>query len=1077
MKSLFSKLLITVCLSTIFTSSALASEAKTHLFRFADIHKNWVTFVYAGDIYVTKLDGKPATRLTSHIGKELFPKFSRDGKRIAFSAEFSGNRQVYVMQRDGSDLKQLTWYNDVGTMPPRGGFDYRVLDWSADDQHVIVRANRLPQGQRLGQPYRIPVNGGMPQALPIPESGGGMLSPDGNTFVYTPIDREWRTWKRYRGGRAQDVWTFDLNTNSAKRLTSHRATDHQPVWVGNDIFFVSDRDYTLNLYRYDPKGQPQKVTQHGSFDVLWPSAGPDAIVYENGGRLWRYEPKSQRSEALAITVASAGDNLTPQLTHVAANIDSVDISPDGNRALFAARGEIFSVPAKHGITRNLSRSEGVRETAATWSPDGRYVAYLSDASGEYEIYLRDRKNGNKVIQVTRDGSIWRFPPVWAPNSRYLAYGDKNQDLWYVDIEKQKSFKVSNSKQNDITDYTFSPDSRWLAYTKTSDNFFNAIWLYDIDKKTDRQLTGDTSNERNPSFDASGKYLYFLSDRDFNLSFSALEFNYQYENATRVYVGLLDSSATSPFRPKSDEVAMNGDASKSDKEEDNGEVNVEFENFENRVSVLGFNAGQYRNLKGGDNAVFVIKDGGGSSELLMTDLNKPDAVKTVFKSVNDYRLSHNNSKLLVSDKGSYSIVDAKPDQDFGSGKLDLSEMKVLIDPRREWQQMYRDAWRILRDWFYDPGVHGMDWKKVYQKYQPLIPHLSHRSDLDYILGEVAGELNAGHVYVNSGDEPRVQRVDGGLLGAEISPHRSGFFRIDKIFQGENWHDGLRSPLTEAGVKAKVGNFIVRVNGRPANEVNNFYELMVGTANKAIELELNDEPELKGAWTNIVKPVASETALRYQDWVASRQAIVDEKSKGRIGYIHLPNTAIEGNRELFKRMLPQMNKDALIIDDRYNGGGFIPDRMMELLGRKTLNYWKWRGVEPRPTPLFAHDGPKAMLVNGYSSSGGDALPYYFRKLQLGKIIGTRTWGGLIGISGNPGLVDGGGVLAATFRILDTDGKWVVENEGVMPDIEVIDRPDLVAKGQDPSLERALEELLKDLKPNPRSKIKTPPAPTKF
>ncbi len=1070
-------------LSLVF-GSALAqdSDKGTALLRYADIHKDQVTFVYAGDIYIADVNSGDAKRLTSHKGFEAFPKFSRDGQRIAFSAEYTGTRQVYVMNRDGSDLKQLTWYNDVGPMPPRGGYDYRILDWSADDKNVLVRANRLPWGQRMGQPYWVPIDGGMEQPLPVPETGGGMLSPDGTKYVYTPIDREFRTWKRYRGGRAQNVWVYDLENDTSEQLTTHRATDHQPVWVGDDIYFISDRDYRLNLYRYNPEGDPVKVTNHDEYDSLWASAGPEAIVYENGGYLWRYNPVTNETKQLKISITTNQENLMPQYKKVADYIESGDISPDGQRVVLGARGELFTVPAEHGEIRNISNTPKAREIAANWSPNGRYVAYLSDQSGEYDIYIYDIKSKQNK-RITTDGHIWRFNPVWSPDSQKLAFSDKDHILWSVSIDGGKPQKLDSSSTNDIEHYRWSPDSRWLTYTKTENTGFSSIYVYDLNNNKAHKLSTASYHDYEPVFDDSGQYLLFLSNRDYNLAFSAYEFNYLYVDATRLYAAQLTDDTPPVYPYQSDEVELSDKSSKDKKDKkdnnDKVEVSIDFKGFNDRITALPGKAGNYNGLQTTGDKVFVLKGDDNGQQLFMVSLKEEDKPKKVIGGVNQYRLAAQGEKILVRQGQKLSIIGAKEGQDKNGQKLDLSNLSLKIDPQTEWQQMYTDAWRILRDWFYDPDMHGMDWEGIKAKYQPMVDAATHRSDLDYILGEIAGEMNSGHIYVNSGDLPKVKRHENGLLGATFEKDDSGYFKIVSIFDGENWNKDRLSPLTEAGVKAEAGDYVLAVNGHSTKDVANIYELLEHQAKRTVTLTLNNKPKQKGSWQANVQTIISEGQLRYLNWVNERRTMVDKLSDGRIGYVHLPNTAIEGNRELFKQMLPQIGKDALIIDDRYNGGGFIPDRMIELLSRKTLSYWKRRNldVDSMATPLIAHDGPKVMLTNGQSSSGGDALPYFFRKMNLGKIIGTRTWGGLIGISGNPGLADGGSVIASTFRFMDTEGNWAVENEGVAPDIEVIDRPELVAKGQDPTLERAVEELLKDLKTNPRSTIQSPPEPTEF
>jgi tricorn protease len=1073
--------------------SCLLAAAKVHasegtaLLRFADIHKNSVTFVYAGDIYTADINSGESKRLTAFDGFETFPKFSRDGKKIAFSAEYTGSRQVYVMNVDGSDLKQLTWYNDVGAMPPRGGFDYRILDWSADDKNILVRANRLPWGIRMGQPYWVPVNGGMEQPLAVPETGGGMLSPDGSKFVYTPIDREFRTWKRYRGGRAQDVWVYDLEANLSERLTTHAATDNQPVWVGDEIYFISDRDYHLNLYKYVKGGEPVKVTDHDQYDALWASAGPDAIVYENGGYLWRFDPKTSNSKQLMIAITANQENLIAERKNVKGYVDSMDISPDGKRVAIAARGELFSVPAEKGEIHNLSNSPAAREIDVAWSPDGKHLAYLSDASGEYEVYVKSIKSG-RVTRLTNDGDVWRYPPVWSPDSKHIAYADTNQRLWSVDVDSKKSTQLDRSTRNDIQDYKWSPDSQWVVYTKTEVSGYNSIFAYDFKNKKVNRLTSEAFNDFAPVFEPNGNYLFFLSNRDYNLSFSSYEFNYLYHQATRIYAAALNDQVPNlyPFEDDGINQAVkqddkNGKDGKDDKDDKDNQVtvNIQVPGFNQRIRALPGDASNYNNLHATSDAVLVTEFADEGPSIKIINLDKDDKPKTVLAGAGNFTLSADGKHILVQQNGNYAVIEAKADQSTKDKQLDLTHLTMKIDPKVEWRQMYTDAWRILRDWFYDPGMHGNDWQAIHDKYLPMAEAATHRTDMDYVFGEIAGEMNAGHIYVNSGDQPSVKRQDNGLLGAEFEKHSSGYFKISKIFAGENWTADRRSPLTEAGVKAAVGDYILAINGHSTQDVANIYQLLEHTAGRTIAITLNSAAQNKGSWQAHVKPITSESQLRYFNWVEERRAMVNQLSDGRIGYVHLPNTAGDGNRELYKQLLPQINKDALIIDDRYNGGGFIPDRMIELLSRKTLNYWKRRGLDldSNATPLIAHDGPKVMLTNGQSSSGGDALPYYFRKAGLGKIIGTRTWGGLIGISGNPGLADGGSILASTFRFMSTEGDWKVENEGVSPDIEVIDRPELIAAGKDPSIERAVEELLKDLQENPRKSIKSPPAPSKF
>ncbi len=1062
----------------LFTAqAALAND--TRLLRFPDIHEDRVVFVYAGDLYIASTTDGTAVALTSHAGLEQFPKFSPDGSQIAYSAEYNGTRQVYVISSAGGTPRQLTWYNDVGPMPPRGGTDYRVLDWTRDGQHILVRANRLPWGVRMGRYHLVPANGGDERPLEIPEGGGGMYSPDGTKIVYTPIDREFRTWKRYRGGRAQDVWVYDLENSTSEQLTDDAATDHQPVWVGDNIYFTSDRDYTLNLYRHTENGA-EAVTAHTDFDVLWASAGPNAVVYENGGWIYRFDPTSGETRRLNISVGGDRPATMPKIVEAADFIEAADLSPSGNRVLISARGEIFSAPAKEGPIRNLTRSPGDREIDATWSPDGQHFAYLSDATGEYEIWVQP-VSGGEAKRVTTDGTIWRFPPVWSPDASMLIFGDKNQRLNVVNVSDGRVRVIDSSNYNDITDYGWSPDSRFVTYVKNNELGIGDIWIHSLRDQTNHAVTSNMTNESEPVFDPKGRYLYFLSSRDQDLQFSSIEFNYMVTNSTRVYAAQLNADQPALFMPKSDEVAP-ANSGGSDNEEEKGEsaesapeIDIDFGGIADRVVALQGSGGNYGNLAAAAGGPVYISGQNGNTKVMMFNLEDEEEA-TVLEGVQAFSLSGDGEKVLFSASGSLGIAKLAPEQDASEGLLDLDNMELLIDPKVEWQQMYVDGWRILRDWFYDENMHGMDWGAIRAKYEPLVAHVAHRADLDYIFGEIAGEMNAGHIYVQSGDQPSIDRRNGGLLGAEVE--RDGdAYRISKIFKGEAWQTTFYSPLAAPGVDVSEGDYILGVNGVSTASVSNFYQLLENTGGDVVTLTVNDRPRERGSRDVMVRTITSETQLRYLDWVEDRARRVDELSGGRIGYVHLPNTAGAGNRELFKRFMPQMNKDALIIDARYNGGGFIPDRMIELVSRKPLNYWKRRGIEPLATPAFSHTGPKATLINGYSSSGGDAFPYYFKKLGLGPLIGTRTWGGLIGISGNPSLADGGSILASTFRFMDTDNEWAVENEGVAPDIEVVDRPELVAEGRDPTLEEAVKVLLDALQKTPPIEVKAPPPPTEF
>ncbi|MEO8379846.1 MAG: PDZ domain-containing protein [Acidobacteriota bacterium] len=1083
------KLIILLALAA-FAVSAGAQDRLTRLLRQPDIHGDQVAFVYAGDLWLVSSKGGDARRLTSDTGMEYFPKFSPDGRWIAFTGDYSGSRQVFVISTDGGQPRQLTFYNDVGNLPPRGGIDNRVLDWTPDGKNIFFLPHRLPWSDRMGRPYVVPFAGGMETPLAIPEGGGGAYSPDGSKVVYTPIEREFRTWKRYRGGRAQDVWIYDLVSNRAEQITNTPFTDNQPVWIGNTIYFTSDRPAEegqtsagkLNLWAYDlGSKQSRRVTTHSDYDVLWPSGDDAQIVYENGGYLYRFDAATQKSERIPVHVYGDFRNTLPNFRNVKNNIESFSLSPAGARALFVARGEIFTVPAKEGEIRNVTQTSGIRERDASWSPDGRWLAYLSDRSGDYEVVVRPADGSGEERQITTGSKSWRFTPAWSPDSKMLAFGDKSLSLYVLDVASGKLSTVDKDEYNDITQYRWSPDSRWLAYTKLNEARFNSIYVHNVGEGRSYRLTSGLTDDTEPVFDPKGRYLYFLSNRDFNLTFSAWEFNYVYTDPTRVYVGMLSADGPALFLPQSDEEKSSMPAPATPAAEEPakkeaapaaGKVVVKIDpvGFESRVRAIPGPSGAYGALNAVANGILYIKgsDADRSLKLYNIDDRKEE---TILESVRAYDLAPGGGKIIASIGPNFTIIDPKPGQKPNETLLKLDTMQTRVDPPAEWAQEFNDAWRILRDWFYDPNMHGNDWNAIKEKYAQLVPFVAHRADLDYILSEVAGEVNAGHVYVGSPSDVNGPRVENGLLGAEIVAD-SGVFRIAKIFPGENWQDDFRSPLTEPGVKVHTGEYILAVDGVSTKGVANFYRLLENKADRVVTLLVNSTPTAAGAHEEKVRPVKRETNLRYLDWVASRRAYVEKASGGRIGYMHLPNTGSEGNRELFKAFYPQVDKEALIIDDRYNGGGFIPDRMIELLDRPVLNYWARRGVKPSATPAYAHSGPKAMLINGYSSSGGDALPYYFRKRGLGTIIGTRTWGGLIGISGNPGLMDGGSISAPQFRFFDTEGMWAVEGAGVSPDIEVVDRPDRVAAGQDPSLEMAVKVLLDQLTKTPRKPVVVPP-----
>lgn len=1090
---LFKSTVLTALLSCILLPAFSLNDAR--LLRFPDINNNLVAFVYAGDIWTVESTGGNARRLTSHEGLELFPKISPDGKWIAFSGEYSGTRQVFVIPSSGGTPKQLTFYNSVGIMPPRGGWDNVVLDWTPDSKQVMFRGNRTSFGERNGKYFLVSIEGGMEMPLEIVNGGFAVLSPDASKVCFTPVDREFRTWKRYKGGRATELWVYDLKNHSSDQITSFTGADQWPTWFGENIFYASDKDLKLNIYKYNTSTrQTEQVTFHKDFDVMWPSGENGQIIYENGGYLYKLDLNSGVNERIIVNINFDNPNLVPYFKNVKENIGSFDISPTGKRAIFDARGDIFSVPAEHGEIVNLTQTQGVREQYPAWSPNGRYISYISDGSGEYEIYLLENQKGAVPKKLTSGSKAWKYPAIWSPDSKYLTYSDRNMKLWLLDVKTGKETEVNSATMNEIREYNFSPDSKWITYTREGSNGLSAIWVYNIETGKNNQLTDNSFNDASPVFSKDGNYIFFASDRDFNLEFSSFEFDYLYTKATRLYALVLKSDGpalvkkkvdlelvaeeTSPDLPKStaQDAKKSKDTSKEKTEDaapakkDPVKVVIDLDNIGQRILALPVESGNYNNLMAAEGGLLYSSDG----KLMMYN-QEEEKTQEILDKAGNASVSADGKMLIYRTDKDYAIVKVKEGQKSPAGKLNLDNLEMKVDPRKEWDQIYTDAWRIFRDYFYVSNLHGVDWAGIKERYSPLLPSVAHRADLDYILCEIVAETNTGHAYVDWGDFHKVDRVEGGLLGAEIVADAiAGLYKISKIYDSENWNEERRSPLHDIGVKVKEGDYIVSIDGKKLTLKDNPYEFLENSANRTIELELKSKLEDKTTRTETIKPIKSELELMYLDWVNEKRALVDKLSGGRIGYIHVPNTAVEGNRELFRGMYAYHDKEALIIDDRYNGGGFIPDRMADLLDRRTLSYWHRNGLEPGKAPGVAHDGPKAMLINGYSSSGGDAFPYYFKKMGLGKLIGTRTWGGLVGISRNAGLVDGGYISVPRFGIFDENEHWIIEGIGVYPDIEIVDRPEQMAKGEDAVIEKAVKELLDELKQKPVKKVHSPTPP---
>ncbi len=1055
-----------------------AGAEEGRLLRTPDIHGDQVVFVYAGDLWTVNRAGGEAMRLTVHEGRERTPKFSPDGKWIAFTGDYDGNPDVYVIPSTGGEPRRLTFHpgND------------EVVEWSPDGKEVYFRSRRLSPTYRYNRVFHVPVEGGFPEVFPLPICERISFSPRGTDLVaFTELNREYRTWKRYKGGTAERIWIFDFASNRSREITGWEGTDRFPMWHGNTIYFNSDREKgKLNLYGYNTETEAvTKLTDFAEYDVRYPSLGGDAIVFENGGWLYVVDLPDGTPKKIDVQLYTDAVNARPALTNVSRDVQGGAISPSAKRVVFGARGELFTVPAEKGDVRQITRTPGVFERYPTWSPDGKWIAYFADATGEYELYVRAQDGSGEARQVTHGGKSFRTGPVWSPDSKKVLFADQTWSIFFADVESGKVTKVDHSDVTEIEDYAWSPDSRWVAYAKADLNNFPAIWVYSVDGNETERVTDSQYPDYSPSFGPEGKYLYFLSDRHYNPTFNSYAFEYVLRDATGLYALALTKDTPRPFPPESDEETPAEDDSgkdeKKDEEKDKGDegdgevtVSIDFDGILDRLSEFPVPPGSYGHLTATEGKTFFVSssgamdDGPGGGNALMFFDHEEREVKTALEGINGYELTPDGSKILYAAGGSYGIVDAAEGQSTHDGTLDLSELETVVDPHAEWAEMFRDAWRLERDFFYDPAMHGLDWNAIYERYQPLIPFVRHRDDLNYVIGEMIGELSTSHAYVGGGDYPDVARVGVGLLGAVYEPDaRSGRYRFASIYTLSNWDEDVIAPLAQPGVEVKLGDYLIEVNGVPVTTETSVYAAFQNTAGRQITILVNDRPNADGAREYTVMPVRDEQPLAYEQWVEDNRQKVLDGSDGKIGYIHMPDTAFEGVKRFSRDFYAQTDKSGLILDGRYNSGGFIPDYVVDRLSRPFLGLWSRRYGDDFRTPGAAIIGPKVCVTNAWAGSGGDAIPYFFREAGLGPVVGTRTWGGLVGISHNIRLMDGGRVTMPNFGFWIPGKGWEVENHGVEPDYEVLNRPEEMMAGRDPQLEKAIDlavEALKSVPPRP-------------
>jgi tricorn protease len=1062
-------------------TTGLAQNQKPILLQRPTLSNTHIVFVYAGDLWVVSREGGDARRLTTGTGVENNPIFSPDGRWIAFTGDYEGNVDVYVVSADGGVPRRLTYHP---------GADI-ALSWSPDGKQILFRTGRA-SSMPAARFFTMPVEGGgFPTEIPLPMGHEAVYSPDGQRLAYLPLAPAFQQWKRYRGGRTTKIWLARLADSSVEQVPRENSNDFNPMWIGDKVYFLSDRNGAATLFAYETGSKRvTQVIRNDALDIKYATAGPGAIVYEQFGTINLFDLKSGGSKRVDIRVTGDMASVRPRFERVASRIASVGLSPTGARAVFEARGEILSVPAEKGNARNITNSPGVADRDPAWSPDGRWIAYFSDESGEYALHLRDQSGMGEVRKVNLGNPpSYFYTPIWAPDSKKVAYTDKRLNLWYVDIDKGTPVKVdTNTFDNPfpVIDPTWSPDSRWITYTRQLKNRLGAVFAYSIETNKSTQVTDGLSDARFASFDKNGKYLYFTASTDIGPTTGWLDMSSFPHQITRsVYVVVLRKDLPSPLAPESDEEKIQEGEQpappRPPQKKEIPKVNIDFDNIGQRILALPIPARNYVGMRTGKAGMLFILESPAGATTPGAIVHKFELDKRKFdkalENVVAFEVSANGEKMIFGQgfgpAQRFIIASTTQPLKPGEGVLNLGEMEVYVDPRAEWQQMYREVWRIQRDFFYDPGLHGLNREATQKRYEAYLENIAHRADLNYLFQEMLGNMSVGHHNSGGGDAPQVRPVTTGLLGADYRVE-NGRYRFARIFNGENWNPQLRAPLTQPGVNVQVGEYLLAVNGREVRSTDNLYSFFQSTANKSVVIRVGPNPDSNGSREVTVVPVANEGGLRNLAWIEDNRRKVDQVSGGRLAYVYLPNTAGAGYTNFNRYYFAQIDKEGAVIDERFNGGGTAADYIIDYMRRPLLNYWTTREGEDFPTPVGSIFGPKAMIINEYAGSGGDAMPWYFRKAGIGPLIGMRTWGGLVGIYTYPQLIDGGGVTAPRVAFYNLEGDWDVENKGVAPDIEVDLDPKLWREGHDPQLEKAIDVVMDALKKNPLPKYKRPAYP---
>ena len=1064
--------------------SGLQAEEEARLLRFPTISQDAIVFSYGGDLYRVDRNGGEARRLTSHKGYEAFPRFSPSGETIAFTANYDGNREVYTIPAEGGQPQRITYSANISrdNMAGRMGPNNIVMGWKGQDS-ILYRSRWHAITPFKGNLMVTSAEGGMPRMLPLSSAGFSDFSPDQEQLAFNRVFREFRTWKHYRGGMADDVRIMDRSNGEIRTITNKPSQDIIPMWHEDKVYFLSDRSWRMNLFSYDMEtGEIQQETDFETYDIKFPSIGQEAIVFAKGGYLFTYDLTSGDVEKVRVTLSN--DQVGPGHKRVDASDfkENHHLAPDGSRIATIGRGDVFSLPTEEGITYNLTQSQGVHNRKVRWAPDGKHLAFISDRTKEDEVYVMDA-DGSDVQQLTEGNEEYKYHLRWSPDSKKILFANKQNKLKYVEVSSGDVVEVDHSKQFEFSDYRWSPDSRWVVYSKAIQDEQQMIFAYDTEEEKARAITRGRYASSSPHFSKDGDYLYFTSNRTFDPIYSRTEWNHAYRDMTKVYLVPLEAGTPSPFKPENARVSMDEEDKQAKKEEDGDDeeamaVKIDFEGIANRMEALPVEASNYYGLSAVKDRLFFVERSfsDNKSQLKSYHFGKEKLMK--HGPISSYQLSANDKKLLFR-RGSKYFIQQVPKK----GKLKtkqrvkMNDMEVRVDLSEEYQQIFRESWRQMRDFFYAPNMHGFNWDSIRRKYQPMVKHVSHRADLTYLIGEMMASLNSGHAYVSGGDMPEVEQVQTGLLGARFSKHSSGYFHVDKVYEGANWRDAERSPLQAVDVNVTQGDFILKVNGRSLKAVPNIYQELVGEAGEMVSLTVNEAPEMDDSRQVLVKPLKSEKSLYYHNWVQDNIDYVDSVTNGKVGYIHIPDMVQNGLNEFAEYFYPQLRKEALIVDIRANGGGNVSPMLIERLRRERVLHQIPRNGQPSPDPGDQLVGPKVCLMDQWTASDGDLFAYRFRAHELGPLIGHRTWGGVVGIRGSQPFVDGFSLNKPEFAKFDTEGEdWIIENKGVEPDIPVTNSAYQQYQGNDNQLDTAIEEAMDRLDQNNPEIPEAPPYPDK-